>query len=96
MRHNIDRANNLVLAEAAVQALTAAIPRTEAHTLVKQACGVAVAENRSLIDVVRKKFGEILPKNIIDWEALAKPENYLGQAEHFIDRVLEQAKQLKG
>lgn len=95
MRHNIDRANNLVLAEAAVQALTAAIPRTEAHALVKQACGVAVAENRSLIDVVRQKFGEIIPKNIIDWEALAKPENYLGQAEHFIDRVLEQARSIR-
>jgi len=96
MRQNLDRANFLVLAEAAVQVLAAAIPRTEAHALVKQACGVAVAENRSLIDVVRQKFCEIEPKNIIDWEALAKPENYLGQAEHFIDRVIEQAKQHEG
>jgi 3-carboxy-cis,cis-muconate cycloisomerase len=92
MHHNLDRANFLVLAEAAVQSLTAEIPRIEAHALVKKACGVAVAENRSLIDVVRQKFGEIVPKNMIDWEALAKPENYLGQAEHFINRVLELVK----
>lgn len=96
MRQNLDRSNNLVLAEAAVQALMAEISRTEAHALVKQACGVAASENRSLIDVVRHKFGEIAPKNKIDWEALAKPENYLGQTEHFIDRVLEQAKKVKG
>jgi len=92
MRQNLARCNYLVLAEAAVQALTAEIPRPAAHTLVKQACGIAAAENRPLIDVVRQKFGEIAPQNSIDWAALAKPENYLGQAEYFIDRVLEQIK----
>jgi len=80
------------LAEAAVQALTAEIPRTEAHTLVKQACGIAAAENRSLVDVVRQQCTEIVPKNKIAWDALAKPENYLGQAQQFVDRVLEQLK----
>jgi len=92
MRQNLERSNYLVLAEAAVQALTVVISRTEAHALVKQACGIAASENRSLIDVIQQQFGEIAPKNKIDWEALAKPENYLGQTEHFIDRVLEQAK----
>ena len=95
MRENLKRLNYLVLAEAAVQALSGEILRTEAHALVKQACGVAVSENRSLIDVVRQNFGELAPKNKIDWEALAKPENYLGQTQHFIDRVLEQAKSLR-
>jgi 3-carboxy-cis,cis-muconate cycloisomerase len=89
MRQNLERSNYLVLAEAAVQALTAEIPRTAAHTLVKQACGIAAAENRSLIGVVRQKFSEIAPINKIDWEALAEPGNYLGQTEHFINRVLE-------
>jgi len=94
MRQNIDRSNYLVLAEAAVQALTAEIPRTDAHALVKGACEVAVAKDLSLIDVVRQQFGAIAPQNKIDWEALAKPENYLGQTEHFIDRVLEQVKNI--
>jgi len=95
MRENLERSNYLVLAEAAVQALSGEILRTEAHALVKQACGVAVSENRSLIDVVKQQFGEIVPGNKIDWETLAKPENYLGQAQHFIDRVLEQGRGLK-
>jgi len=94
MRQNLDRSNYLVLAEAAVQALSAEIPRIEAHALVKQACVIATSENQSLIDVVRQKFSEIAPKNKIDWEALAKPENYLGQTEYFIDCVLEQARNI--
>ncbi len=93
MRENIARSNDLVLAEAAVQALSAEISRPEAQALVKQACGVAAAENRSLIEVVKQKFGATAPQNKIDWETLAKPENYLGQTQHFIDRVLEQVKQ---
>ncbi|MEJ2165424.1 MAG: 3-carboxy-cis,cis-muconate cycloisomerase [Desulfobacterales bacterium] len=95
MRRNIACANDLVLAEAAVQALAEEIPRPEAQALVKQACGVAAAEGRSLIDVVRQKLGETSPQNKIDWENLARPENYLGQASYFIDRVLEHVKQHK-
>lgn len=96
MRENLARSNDLVLAEAAVQALSAEISRTEAHALVKQACGVAAAEDRALIEVVRQQYGRMAPQNKIDWEALAQPENYLGQTQQFIDRVLEQVKQHKG
>jgi len=91
MRENIKRSNYLTLAEAAVQALSVEIPATEAHVLVKKACGVAVAEGRSLIDVVKQLFSETAPGNQIDWKSLAEPENYLGQTQHFIDRVLDHA-----
>jgi 3-carboxy-cis,cis-muconate cycloisomerase len=94
MRQNLARSNDLVLAEAAVQALATEISRTEAQALVKQACGVAVAEGRSLIDVVRQQFVEAASQNKIDWEALAKPENYLGQTQCFIDGVLKQVKRV--
>ena len=90
MRENLNRSNYLVLAEAAVQVLSAEIIRTEAHALVKEACRTAAAEDRSLIDVVRQQYGQIAPENKIDWDALARPENYLGQSGQFIDRVLEQ------
>ncbi|UCD82848.1 MAG: 3-carboxy-cis,cis-muconate cycloisomerase [Desulfobacterales bacterium] len=95
MRENLARSNDLVLAEAVVQALSSEIPRTEAQALVKQACRVAAAEGRSLIEIVRKQFGEMAPSNKIDWEALAKPENYLGQTGRFIDRVLEHVRRIK-
>lgn len=94
MRDNLERSNYLLLAEAAVGALSAEIPRTEAHALVREACGIAAAEKRQLIEVVKRRFCAMAPGNRIDWEALAKPENYLGQTQRFIDRVLEQAKQL--
>jgi 3-carboxy-cis,cis-muconate cycloisomerase len=92
MRENLNRSNYLTLAEAVVGALSAEIPRTEAHGLVKGACAVAVSKDMSLIDVVKKLYDEIAPKNKIDWTALANPANYLGQSEQFIDRVLEQAR----
>ena len=95
MRANIARSNDLVLAEAAVQALSAEIPRTHAQELVKQACGTAVAEDSSLIEVVRQQYGRSAPQNNVDWEALANPENYLGQSQLFIDRVLDLVKQHK-
>ena len=95
MRKNLARSNYLVLAEAAVQALAAEISRTEAQALVKQACGLAAAEGRSLIEVVKQKHSETVTQNKVDWDALAKPENYLGQTSYFIDRVLEHVRQYK-
>jgi 3-carboxy-cis,cis-muconate cycloisomerase len=92
MRRNLERTNYLVLTEAAVQALTDEISRTEALALVKSACEVVASKDLSLIDAVKKQFGEIAPGNKIDWNALTKPENYLGQTEQFIDRVLDQAR----
>jgi hypothetical protein len=76
-------------------ALSAEIPRTKAHALVKDACAVAVSKDMSLIEVVKKLHAEIAPKNRIDWKALAKPENYPGQSEHFIDRVIESVRKGK-
>lgn len=94
MLENMKRSHYLTLAEAAVRALAAEIPPTEAHALVRKACGIAVAEKRPLIDVVKVLFSETAPGNKIDWKELAKPENYLGQTQNFIDRVLKEVKQL--
>jgi 3-carboxy-cis,cis-muconate cycloisomerase len=94
MRGNISRANNLILAEAAVFALARAMPRPEAEELVKQACGVAVGEDRPLIDVVKELAQDKIAVGAVDWQALAKPENYLGETAKFIDRVRESAQRL--
>ena len=50
---NITRANDVILAEAAVFALAKAMPRAQAEELVKKACAVAVSENKSLIESSR-------------------------------------------
>jgi 3-carboxy-cis,cis-muconate cycloisomerase len=91
MRRNIAQANDLVLAEAAVFALADTIAREEAEALVKKACGVAAAENRPLIEIVRELAGDSIDKSAVDWQALARPENYLGESEKIIDKTLKSA-----
>jgi 3-carboxy-cis,cis-muconate cycloisomerase len=91
MRENMARANDLVLAEAISFALSAHIPHPEAHELVKRACVIAVAEGKKLVDAVRDMARDAVPEGAIDWNALGNPENYLGETQKIIDRVLKAA-----
>ena len=61
---------------------------------MKKACGVAVAENQPLIEVVKKLADDSVKKGEVDWQALADPGNYLGETEKIIDRVLKEAEKL--
>jgi 3-carboxy-cis,cis-muconate cycloisomerase len=94
MRANIERAHDVILAEAAVFALANAMPRPRAEELVKKACAIAVTENTPLIEVVKRLANASLKKGDVDWQALAEPNNYLGETEKFINRVLQQAKKI--
>ena len=94
MRANIERANNVILAEAAVFRLATAMPRPKAEELVKRACRQAVAENRPLIEVVKRLAQAEGVDGAVDWQALSKPENYIGESNKIIDRVLERANKL--
>jgi 3-carboxy-cis,cis-muconate cycloisomerase len=94
MRANMARANDVALAEAAVFALANGMPRSKAEELVKKACVVAIAENKPLIETVKGLAGGAVKKGKVDWQALAKPESYLGETEKIIDRILHQAKKL--
>ena len=94
MRANIARANDVILAEAAVFALSGHMPRPKADELVKKACGIAVSDGRPLIEVVKTLVGAAVAVGAIDWQALAQPENYLGETEKIIERVLKSANRL--
>ncbi len=94
MRSNIARANDVILAEAAVFALAKVMPRPHAEELVKRACAVAVAENKPLIDTVEALAGQAVNQGEVDWQALAKSENYLGETQKMIDAVLQRARNL--
>jgi 3-carboxy-cis,cis-muconate cycloisomerase len=91
MLSNITRAHDVILAEAAVFALAKAMTRAQADELVKQACAIAVSESQPLIEVVKNLAGDSVKAETVDWEALAKPENYLGETEKIIDQVLKSA-----
>ncbi|HEX7232100.1 MAG TPA: 3-carboxy-cis,cis-muconate cycloisomerase [Candidatus Binatia bacterium] len=92
MRENMARANDLVLAEAAVFALARIMPKGRAEELVKKACGVAVNEAKPLIDVVKKLSEREIAHGSVDWKSLAQPERYLGASNEILDRVLETAR----
>src|SRR5262245_26311092 len=94
MRANIAHANDVILAEAAVFNLAKAMPRPKAEELVKKACRQAVGENKPLIPIVRNLAQGEGVEGAVDWQALEKPENYLGDSSKMIDRVLEQAKKI--
>lgn len=91
MRQNVAASNGLTLAEALDLALAPHIGRAEAKRLIKAAGQTATAENRHLVDVVREKTDAP-----IDWESLRDEANYLGSADHFIDRVLAAVKNTQG
>jgi 3-carboxy-cis,cis-muconate cycloisomerase len=70
------------------------MPRAQAEELVKKACATAVGKNRPLIDVVKELTGDSIKSGAVDWQALAKPENYLGETDKIIDQVLKSAEKL--
>jgi 3-carboxy-cis,cis-muconate cycloisomerase len=92
MKENITRANDVVLAEAAVFTLARIMPKGRAEELVRKACGVAVNEAKPLIDVVQKLSEGQITHGSIDWKSLAQPEQYLGASNEILDRVLETAR----
>jgi 3-carboxy-cis,cis-muconate cycloisomerase len=96
MRENMQRANDVVLAEAAVFALAQAMPRAQADELVKRACAIASSEAKPLVQVVQNLTAGMIPAGAVDWQALAAPENYLGDAEKIIDQALKSANHLLG
>ncbi len=83
MRANIDATNGLCLAEAAAFALSAYMPRADAQKLVSEACAEVTQSGENLIAILSARSDAA-----IDWQALARPENYLGSAAAFVDEAL--------
>ena len=83
MRTNIDATNGLCLAEAVSFALSDHMPRAEAQSLVTEMCGLAMQGDQHLIDLVRAQTDAP-----VDWEAVRRPENWLGGAAVFLEEAL--------
>jgi 3-carboxy-cis,cis-muconate cycloisomerase len=90
MSVNIANANDVILAEAAVlRWLILCQGRRQA--LVKR---LVLLLWLNLWWMLSTHGGDSIPAGAVDWQALARPENYLGEAANFIDAVLQQAKKL--
>jgi 3-carboxy-cis,cis-muconate cycloisomerase len=86
MAANLDATRGLVLAEAAVFALAAHMPRADARAAVDAACAAVAAGDGSLVAVLRTRAAAP-----VDWERLADPLAAAGPADALIDRVLAAA-----
>lgn len=95
MRENVTRANDVILGEATVFALAKVMPREKAEELVRKACGIAAAENKPIVEVVKTLTNDSVKKGEVDWEALAEPKNYLGETETIVSQILERVKKIQ-
>ncbi|WP_207462688.1 3-carboxy-cis,cis-muconate cycloisomerase [Azospirillum sp. SYSU D00513] len=89
MRGNLDITRGLILAEAVTMALGDRLGRMAAHTLVADASRRAVAEDRSLRDVLAEDPTVTAALGPDALDTLFSPLNYTGAADTFIDRVLK-------
>jgi 3-carboxy-cis,cis-muconate cycloisomerase len=88
MRANLGLTRGLVMAEAVQMALGARLGRQQAHELVERASRRAVAEGRSLGEVLAEEPTVAAALPSAELERLLDPSNYLGVAAAFVDRAL--------
>jgi 3-carboxy-cis,cis-muconate cycloisomerase len=88
MRHNLDATNGLIFAEAVTMAMASHIGKSAAHTLVEAASRRALDSGKHFRDMLAqdRAVNELLTSAELD--RLFAPENYLGAAEEFVDRVI--------
>jgi 3-carboxy-cis,cis-muconate cycloisomerase len=87
MRENLAASQGTILAEPIRNALAAELGCDEAEALLKEACRIALAERRPLVSVLQERTAAAL-----DGERLGDPSRYLGSANWFVDRILEEAR----
>jgi 3-carboxy-cis,cis-muconate cycloisomerase len=92
MQENLELTQGLIFAEAATMALSEKMGRSAAHQVVEAACGRAQSEKRHLREVLGEdaQVGKYL--SAAEIEGLFDPRKYLGAAEAFVDRVVEQSR----
>jgi 3-carboxy-cis,cis-muconate cycloisomerase len=88
MRQNLDATRGLIMAEAVASALAVKLGRQAAHELIETACRHAVEQRKSLREVLEQDTRLAAHFSAADLDRLFDPENYLGMADRFVERVL--------
>ncbi|HEX3441267.1 MAG TPA: 3-carboxy-cis,cis-muconate cycloisomerase [Pseudolabrys sp.] len=88
MRENIDITKGLVMSEAVMMGLGAAMGRNIAHDVVYDICREVVKTGRPLIDLLAEDKEITKHADRKRLEELVDPANYLGVAGEMVDRVL--------
>ena len=92
MRENLDITKGLIMSEAVMMGLGAAMGRNRAHDVVYDICREVVKTGRPLIDLLAedKEISKHADRKTL--EKLVDPANYLGVAGEMVDRVLAMRK----
>jgi len=90
MRANLDLTQGLIVAEAVMMGLAPHLGRQQAHDAVYEACRQALAQRRSLFEVLKANpdiAGSLSEDRL---RALCDPANYLGSAPQMVDAIVRQ------
>jgi 3-carboxy-cis,cis-muconate cycloisomerase len=88
MRHNLDATQGLIFAEAVAMALAKHIGKADAHKLLDAASVKARKSGTHLRKVLEQEKSVTEKLSSAELDTLFRPENYLGSAEQFVDRVI--------
>ena len=88
MAENLTITKGLIMSEAVMMGLGAAMGRNRAHDVVYDVCRDVIKTGRPLIDLLEedKEISQHASRN--ELEAMVDPANYLGVAGEMVDRVL--------
>jgi 3-carboxy-cis,cis-muconate cycloisomerase len=89
MRENLGRSGGIAVAEALALALRERLPRADAMALVERLSRTAERDGRTLREVASEDAEIQQWFSAREVESLLQPENFLGSAGRFIDRVLQ-------
>src|SRR6516165_3577096 len=92
MRDNIGITKGLLMSEAVMMGLGAAIGRNRAHDVVYDICREVVKTGRPLIDLLAENKEISKHASRKQLEKMVDPTNYLGVAGEMVDRVLKMRK----
>ena len=92
MRDNIGITKGLLMSEAVMMGLSAAIGRNRAHDVVYDICREVVKTGRPLVDLLAEDKEISKHASREQLEKMVDPTNYLGVAGEMVDRVLKMRK----
>jgi 3-carboxy-cis,cis-muconate cycloisomerase len=93
MQANLDNLLGLPLSEAVSAALTPSLGRTPAHELLRKALNRATEEKRHLAEILKEIPEVTMHLDHEEIDRLLDPGNYLGSAQRFITRVLDESEE---
>ena len=94
MAGNLEQTRGLVMAEAVSIALAQRIGRDAAHHLIEQCCKRAIADSRHLRGVLGETLGVRQQLNDAELDRLLDPAHYLGQAQRWVERAVDEHRSL--